>query len=204
MPDYETLCYWEARYAKESEFDWFCDLSNPILAAFFEELELDPSVPMLHMGCGNSRLSIQLYQKGFTSAIHTDFAPSCIERMRETFRSEFPTSLADPGFLFQVVDVTDMAGFQDGSFACVFEKSLLDALSCGDDGLKERYEREVYRVLRPGGRLVIISYSASREQCFPPSRWRVTHRELLLRDGQMQSASSPEVFHHAYVCDRVP
>lgn len=54
--------YWDARFAKEETFDWF----HPY-AVFREQLvkHVAPSDRILMIGCGNSRLTEDMYEDGY-------------------------------------------------------------------------------------------------------------------------------------------
>ncbi len=60
---------------------------------------------------------------------------------------------AKPGVQAVVGDCTDLSRFEDGSFDCVLASNLLEHLERADT---ERLLAEAKRVLRPGGRLLLI------------------------------------------------
>jgi 2-polyprenyl-3-methyl-5-hydroxy-6-metoxy-1,4-benzoquinol methylase len=58
---------------------------------------------ILMVGCGNSKLSSQMYQNGYKNIINIDISPTVIEQMKQLF----------PQMAWEVMDATKMA-FQDG------------------------------------------------------------------------------------------
>lgn len=204
MNDYETLEYWDKKYSEpQKEFDWFfADLTHPVLSEFLlghlEPFKAHGTV--IHAGCGNSRLSFQLYRLGFTRIVHFDFSPVVIEQLRKDLQTEFGATPEVAQDLFRVVDATDMSEFPTASADLVFEKSLLDALCCGTE-LGEKYELELFRVLRPGGTAIILSYSIARKLNFPLRRWEVQYHELLLQ-SKPRIVGAPPVYHHALICTK--
>ena len=76
---------------------------------------------LLVVGCGNSELSAQLYDDGFTNVVNIDFSKVCIAaQLRLHLR-------ARPAMKWLVMDATAMK-FEDGSFDTVVDKGALDAL----------------------------------------------------------------------------
>ncbi|KPP77972.1 hypothetical protein Z043_102562 [Scleropages formosus] len=71
-------------------------------------------------GCGNSSLSFDLYQKGFSSITNIDYSGVCIETMARRH--------ADcPGMRWLKMDARHLA-FSEGTFEVVLEKGTLDAM----------------------------------------------------------------------------
>jgi len=64
---------------------------------------------MLVLGCGNSTLSYELSQLGFTDITSIDYSPTVIERMKVKYSTL-------PGLNWAVVDMRNMSLFPDQSF----------------------------------------------------------------------------------------
>ncbi len=64
MVQYGQQEYWEDRYQKDKEsFDWYTRYTgglNNVIAQFVQ-----PGAQILNVGCGNSRLSEEMYDDGF-------------------------------------------------------------------------------------------------------------------------------------------
>ena len=92
--------YWERRYAADKgkgvvEFEWikgwsfYKEALMPILleadASNFDATayQTTPSdVSILHLGCGNSALSAEMFADGFTKQTNVDYSETVVERMR--------------------------------------------------------------------------------------------------------------------------
>ncbi|XP_064372781.1 EEF1A lysine methyltransferase 4 isoform X2 [Dromaius novaehollandiae] len=160
LPDangrYRERGFWDARYreAGAEPQEWLGGLSR-----FRRQLEaeLRPGDRILVLGCGNSALSHDLYELGYTDITSIDFSPVCIEAMRARYAH-------CPGLRWAVMDISALQ-FPDASFDVVLEKGTLDVLT-----VEERDPwhvspqataalHQVSRILRPGGRFVSISFA---------------------------------------------
>nr|XP_025950608.1 EEF1A lysine methyltransferase 4 [Dromaius novaehollandiae] len=112
-------------------------------------------------GCGNSALSHDLYELGYTDITSIDFSPVCIEAMRARYAH-------CPGLRWAVMDISALQ-FPDASFDVVLEKGTLDVLTVEErdpwhvspqaTAALHQVLAEVSRILRPGGRFVSISFA---------------------------------------------
>ncbi|RKP06369.1 S-adenosyl-L-methionine-dependent methyltransferase, partial [Thamnocephalis sphaerospora] len=172
---YDSADYWEQRFQTERQFEWLLDFEQlrPILldlpaenasAAFGPNALIRANDRILHIGCGSSRLGIDLAHAGCTHVVNTDLSASAISNGRQRAEEERQrgSSILD----WIQADALDMREvFADASMDVVLDKSLLDAISCGDSDMAAvaaRLAEEVGRVLKPGGCWIIISYSSSR------------------------------------------
>lgn len=71
-------------------------------------------------GCGNSALSHDLHELGYTDVTSIDFSPACIAAMRARYAR-------CPGLRWAVMDICALA-FPDAAFDVVLEKGTLDVL----------------------------------------------------------------------------
>jgi 2-polyprenyl-3-methyl-5-hydroxy-6-metoxy-1,4-benzoquinol methylase len=74
------------------------------------------------VGCGNAKLSEEMYADGFTNILNIDISEVVIYKMKE----------AHPEMTWDVADATQMT-YEDGSFDLVIDKGTYDALACADD-----------------------------------------------------------------------
>lgn len=107
--------YWDDRYARGDEHEW-SSLEYPDLKQAFEEI-LPPATSqpqLLHLGCGTSTLTRDLYDAGYHTQMNIDFSPEAIKTMSERF--------ARDGVSWLVQDVRDMKDVADGSVDVAIDK----------------------------------------------------------------------------------
>lgn len=112
---YSSVDYWNDRYSNESEYDWLGDYKS------FKSLihkHVKKQDRILMVGCGNSKLSQQMYEDGFENILSTDISEVCIENQKEAF----------PHLEWQVADIRHMDNLKNETFDIVIEKATLDAL----------------------------------------------------------------------------
>ncbi|KAF2272335.1 S-adenosyl-L-methionine-dependent methyltransferase [Westerdykella ornata] len=171
--------YWDKRYQnsdKDSTFEWFKSFQN--LQPFFST-HLPPPTNhgkcprILHLGCGNSALPIDLHSKGYQNQVCVDFSTVVINDMTNRFSDR-------SGIDWKVADVRCMTHVEAGDFDVAIDKGTLDAMISGSlwdppahvrDNIK-KYIDAVVRVLKTGGVFLYITY---RQPHFM--------KPLLLRDG---------------------
>ena len=125
--DYKTVEYWEARYVSSnssSHHDWFRSYrdSHQLREALERGIGPVSSSPrILVVGCGNSLLSQDLYEAGYSHIESVDFSPQCISLMREQNK-------ARPTMRWSCMDVRHMDQLSASSFDVVVDKGTMDAL----------------------------------------------------------------------------
>ncbi|XP_053167625.1 EEF1A lysine methyltransferase 4 isoform X2 [Hemicordylus capensis] len=132
-------------------------------------------------GCGNSALSYDLFQLGYTDITSIDYSTECITSMQDYYAH-------CPGLRWAVMDARCLT-FMDESFDVVLEKGTLDSMMVEEtDPWNVSYEakvlldqvlREVSRVLKPGGRFISITFAQphfrKRHYAQPAYGWSVHH-----------------------------
>lgn len=78
------------------------------------------------IGCGNSNLSEQLYDQGYTNITNIDISPVVIDQMSQQMQAK------NKSMKWLVMDATN-TDFKDEEFDVVMDKGTLDALICGTD-----------------------------------------------------------------------
>ncbi|XP_069474913.1 EEF1A lysine methyltransferase 4 [Ambystoma mexicanum] len=175
---YSSVRFWDDRYGADGPpRDWFGGLSS--FSGLLEE-QLRKEDRLLVLGCGDSSLSHDLYQRGYTSITNIDYSPVCIEAMRKRHAECH-------GMVWTVMDARALT-FSDESFDVVLEKGTLDAMmveerdpwdvSAGTSELLDQVLKEVSRVLRPGGRFISITFAQphfrKRHYAQPGYSWSIS------------------------------
>ncbi|KAJ6754602.1 EEF1A LYSINE AND N-TERMINAL METHYLTRANSFERASE [Salix purpurea] len=111
----------------DDSFEWYAEwteLHHPLLSLLAGNGENPSSSPPLQIlvpGCGNSKLSENLYDAGFREITNIDFSKVVISDMlKRNVRDR-------PGMRWRVMDMTQMK-VEDESFDVVLDKGGLDAL----------------------------------------------------------------------------
>ncbi|KAF8523008.1 S-adenosyl-L-methionine-dependent methyltransferase [Gautieria morchelliformis] len=125
---YETKEYWDQRYRKrvipidyeapDASFDWFKSYSQ--LSDIIHEFVM-PDSRILMLGCGNSTLSEEMYDAGYTKITNVDFSPVLIENMRAKH------TIKRPGMQWLEMDVRSLT-FERNSFDVAIDKGTMDAM----------------------------------------------------------------------------
>lgn len=150
--EFQSKTFWEKFFQKRtSSFEWYgeyLDLCHVI------HRYLKPQNKALIIGCGNSKLSEELYDVGYTNLYNIDISDTVIKQMVAK------NHLKRPDMTFVVMDTTALT-YENDSFDCILDKGTLDAIFTDESSetlLKVRKMfSEVSRVLKVGGRYICIS-----------------------------------------------
>ncbi|CAG0898057.1 unnamed protein product [Darwinula stevensoni] len=192
---YFDVGYWNSRYEAEASYEWLVDYQT--LKEHLNGL-MSRDGNILVLGCGNSSLSEDLYNDGYKRITNVDYSPVVIESMRS--RSAAASSMA-----WLVGDVRDL-DFRPSEFDTVLEKATLDSLlvretdpwhlSAEASSLLHRVLHKVSEILRPGGRLISVSFAQPHFRSWvygkPEYRWSVEWRSV------SPSPSSDAFAYHLY------
>ena len=122
MTQYGKEDYWDDRYQKDEEpFDW---LQRYAALQLIIEREVKPEFSILNVGCGNSRLSEEMYDDGYTNIVNIDFSGVVIKQMQEFYKDKYQMP-------FKRMNVLNME-FEAGAFDAVIDKGTFDSIQCGD------------------------------------------------------------------------
>ncbi|KAG8799879.1 hypothetical protein FRC17_007012 [Serendipita sp. 399] len=139
-------------------FDWFKSFKD--VEGHFSALIPDKSASILMLGCGNSTLSEEMYDAGYTNIVNVDYSGIVIEKMKA--RNE-----GRPLMQWLEMDVRNLA-FDSASFDIAIDKGTMDAMlavkgdvwnppkSAVDDCNRE--VDEVIRVLKEGGIFLYLTF----------------------------------------------
>jgi ubiquinone/menaquinone biosynthesis C-methylase UbiE len=138
--------YWNERFNNtDSNFDWYADWEQ--LSKYFIPI-LIPDSKILMVGCGNSKMSNQMFLSNYKHITNIDISDIVIQKMKAQY----------PEMEWIEMDATKMA-FEDNSFDCVIDKGTLDAIMCGNDPLPPaNLIKEMFRVTKKGGNFCIITH----------------------------------------------
>ncbi len=165
----------------------------------------------LDFGCGTGGVSVYLAQKYGMHITGLDINAEAIRVAQQRISNGLSTQLQ-----YAVNDSNDYLSFVDASFDIVYSKAVL--LHVPD---KKNLFQEFYRMLKPGGQLVIIDWLSPIEHAWGPSvialsnidsfpmfAESIASYELLLQKSGFSSIEYENVSerYHAYnveVCDRI-
>lgn len=150
--EFQLREYWDRFFTRRSSaFEWYGEYAD--LCHVLHKY-LKPSSRILVAGCGNSKLSEDLYDHDFTRIDNIDISNVVVQQMKSRNASK------RKDMTYVKMDVLEMT-FEDATFDCVLDKGTLDAIfSNTDDITVRRVERmfgEIGRVLKVAGRYVCVS-----------------------------------------------
>lgn len=126
----------------------FSFLSAGLARHLIDELDLRPRQRLADLGCGRGGPGLWLARTARAELVGVDFSPVAIECAREHAET---TALPHPA-RFLVGDLT-ATGLDEASVAAAVS---IDALQYAHD--RDTAAREIRRILRPGGRLVLTGW----------------------------------------------
>ena len=88
VADYQSLRWWDDFYETEIEpFEWYhpYPMIRGVIRRYVSEEEL-----ILHIGCGNSRLTEDMVEDGYTLLTSIDFSRVVIEQMQKKYVAVLP------------------------------------------------------------------------------------------------------------------
>ncbi|CAG0892207.1 unnamed protein product [Cyprideis torosa] len=147
--EFSTVDYWTEFYANRDAFEWYGDfhtLCEMIVKHIKKENEI------LMAGCGNSELSAHMFDQGWRRIVNVDFNPGIIKMMRSRHER------SRPQMKWYCMDLSNL-DLDPQSFDVVVDKGTLDAIFSHEENESQAaaYLHEMHRILRPGGRFLIVS-----------------------------------------------
>ncbi|XP_066597380.1 eEF1A lysine and N-terminal methyltransferase homolog [Prorops nasuta] len=145
--------YWNTFFKKRGKksFDWYGEYSelSDILNKYIKMKD-----DILIVGCGNSTLSMSLYDVGYKNITNIDLSQIVIKQMQDI------NKVARPDLIFEQMDATQMS-YPDERFNVIVDKGTLDALMPDSkentQAVIDKYFKEIKRVLRNCGRYMCFS-----------------------------------------------
>ena len=150
--EFQAKEYWDSFFSKRSKaFEWYGEYTD--LCHVLHKY-LKPTSRVLVVGCGNSKLSEDLYDAGFQTIENIDISDVVIRQMSAKNKQK---RLA---MIFTKMDLLHMT-YVNTQFDCVLDKGTLDAIfSNTDDKTVQSVDQmfaEIERVLKIAGRYLCIS-----------------------------------------------
>uniref|UniRef100_A0A1I8NT36 eEF1A lysine and N-terminal methyltransferase homolog n=1 Tax=Stomoxys calcitrans TaxID=35570 RepID=A0A1I8NT36_STOCA len=193
--EFATVDYWNSFFRKRGKeaFEWYGEYME-LCEQIHKYVRRNDKILML--GCGNSKLSMDMYDSGFKDITNIDISAVAIKKMQEI------NTRTRSDMKFLQMDATNMS-FDDEQFSVALDKGTLDALFVDDtDDVRktvESYFKEIGRVLRTGGRYVCISLLQEHIlkhiiEYFPKNSFmlRIVHCPDADRANQEKNAENPD------------
>ncbi|XP_011210039.2 eEF1A lysine and N-terminal methyltransferase homolog [Bactrocera dorsalis] len=188
--------YWNSFFTKRGEkaFEWYGEYLE-LCEQIHKYVKNTDQILML--GCGNSQLSMDMYDSGFRNITNIDISTVAIRKMLEV------NAHKRESMKFLQMDATQMT-FEDEYFSVALDKGTLDALFVDDTpevhATVERYFNEIKRTMRNGGRYLCITLLQEHIlkyilDYFPRNGFmlRVVHCADADRANQEKNADNPDV-----------
>lgn len=197
MAQYGRAQYWDDRYTRDPEpFDWYQrwdglkDVLTDVLA---------PEANVLVIGCGNSRLSEELYDEGYTNITNVDISQVVINAMTAKY--------ADRSTMKYLQMDCKTLDFPADKFNVVLDKGTLDSILCGEGSTHNIHTclSEISRVLTANGVFVCVShgepsYRLTYLRC-PEFSWNVMVQTVTKpMMGLVSTMEEQSNVHYIYVC----
>ena len=200
MEQYGEETYWETRYqGLKDYFDWFHRWAGlrEIVSSNVGKEDL-----ILNIGCGNSRMSEEMFEAGYERIISTDISSAVVKFMTDKCRNKRDQ------FYYKQMDVTQSFEFETSQFDCVLDKGCLDCIFCGDKSISrvQHTLKEIDRVLRQGGVYICISHAGPERRVHhfedPDLGWEVKVEQVIKvrQTGDESEEQAEPEYHHIYIC----
>ncbi|XP_050593395.1 eEF1A lysine and N-terminal methyltransferase homolog [Bombus affinis] len=151
--EFSQVEYWNTFFKKRGKrnFEWYGEYPE-LCGIFLKYIKVKDNV--LIVGCGNSTVSMCLYDAGYRNITNIDISHIVIRQMRKI------NAIMRPQLVYEHMDATQMV-YADSTFNVVLDKGTLDALMPdtkeGTVSNVNKYFKEITRILRDGGRYICIS-----------------------------------------------
>ena len=172
---------WDKRFLQQAiegegrNDEWYiCYQDSPELQQHMQGA-MDMDALVVQVGCGNSRMAPALYKDGFKYLINLDISKAVLAHMQMRY------SKTHPGLAFIAGDATQTC-WPSEIVDVVVDKGTLQSLLLLRDGVArvEAFAREMWRILRPGGKMIQIMGSAGMQMYLklPDLTWTVKHKVI--------------------------
>ncbi|XP_065195073.1 eEF1A lysine and N-terminal methyltransferase-like, partial [Sycon ciliatum] len=191
VEEFRNAQYWDGFFkkrGKEGTFEWYGEYND--LCGVLHKYCKAPHRTLV-VGCGNSRLSEDLYDVGYRSLVNIDISDVAVRQMAER------NAQRRPGMQFLKMDMRELT-FDDGHFDCVLDKATLDAIMAEDNADISRDVTaifdEITRVLKAGGRYICVSLAQGhilrKLISYFPENWFVRVHKVDKQSASKRDAAS--------------
>ncbi|CAM9307359.1 unnamed protein product [Ectocarpus sp. 12 AP-2014] len=204
---YGQTTFWDERYAGDEEVvEWYHPWGNlaPTLTQYMDEQD-----EVLVCGCGNSEMSVDMYDDGFENIVNADISKVAIHQMTETYKA-YPME-------WKSIDLT-REEFPEEKFDVALDKSCLDSIACNLRGVvnAENYLQQMDRLLQPEGAFICVSFAPPEERLELLEYWDIdqpakclawdVHVDTIAKPEtkQRQGAENDSDVYYIYVCIKDP
>ncbi|XP_031837673.1 eEF1A lysine and N-terminal methyltransferase homolog [Nomia melanderi] len=151
--EFSQVEYWNTFFKKRGKksFEWYGEYPE-LCSILLKFMKVKDNI--LIVGCGNSTLSMCLYDAGYRNITNIDISHIVIKQMCDINAS------VRPDLIYEQMDATQMT-YPSDTFSVILDKGTLDALMPdtkeNTTTIVNKYFKEITRVLRNGGRYICIS-----------------------------------------------
>lgn len=156
--------YWSERYKKNAT-GWDIGAISTPLKEYFDQLT-NQELAILIPGCGNGYEAEYLLQKGFTDITLIDISAVLCNRLTEKLNSYLTKGLK--------IICADFFS-HEGQYDLIIEQTFFCAL---DPTLRKAYVEKMYKLLKPGGKLVGVLFNKNFEGGPPFGGNETEYRQL--------------------------
>lgn len=155
-------------------------------------------------GCGNSRLTEEMFDDGYSNITNIDVSRVVIDQMTDRYKDK-------PTLQWQQMNVTAL-DFPDETFDVVIAKGTFDAVLCGEGSTANiaKFCSEVSRVLKPSGCFFIVSYGIpdnrlnylDKEDAYSWTVQTLTVPKPTVSAASVPASEDYNSVHYIYVCSK--
>jgi 2-polyprenyl-3-methyl-5-hydroxy-6-metoxy-1,4-benzoquinol methylase len=141
--------YWDDRYSKTTQsYDWY--ISPSILIKLFDNI-IDINHKILHIGCGNSLLSEELYNIGYNNnnIYNLDISRTIIHKQSEKY--------IDYKMKWICQNIVESSNLKKNVFDIIIDKATLDSIACNNYKLVSKAFKYIIKILKVGGIFILVS-----------------------------------------------